>query len=627
MLQKIHDKAKGWVAYAIIGLITIPFALWGINQYFEGGGKRIVAVVNGEEILEPAVRVQLEQLRQRMPQQLANNEELIKPMALDATINQTLLDQLIKEFGFRASNAEVSNAIMQVPQFQVNGQFDAATYQRLLETQGLSPALYEQNVRAELTQAQLQDGINLTGFVPLSAAKTYQALQGQEREIETFTLKADNFKAQVQIPETAINEYYEKNKQSFMTEERVKLAYIELDRNELLSSIETNDEALKAYFETNKDHYAIPEERIASHILVSIADPQGPEQDKTAKARIDALHADIKAGKLTFEQAAREQSDDKTAAAQNGSLGTIVAGDWDPSFEKEVFSLAAGAMSAPIKTPSGYEIIKVTEIKPSQLRSYEQAKADVERDYRRTTAEQKAGDLIDQLEKLAFENSGDLAPAATATGLPVKQSDWITRTKGEGIFADEKARQEAFSEDVRNGRNSGVINLGESRALVIRSVAREEAKQKTLAEVKETIIQILMAEEARKLATQKGAELVKQLTATKSWTALDTSGLGASTEVAKSGFIKRSGSNVAPEVAQYVFAMTKPAANVSTWDGVALANGDYVVIQLKQVKDGTAKEDLQVTQSFGRNVAQSELNAMFQALRDAAKIERFPEKL
>ncbi|WP_020559887.1 SurA N-terminal domain-containing protein [Thiofilum flexile] len=627
MLQKIHDKAKGWVAYAIIGLITIPFALWGINQYFEGGGKRIVAVVNGEEILEPAVRIQLEQLRQRMPAQLANNEELMKPMALDATINQTLLNQIIKEFGFRASNTEVSEAIRQVPQFQVNGQFDTATYQRLLETQGLSPALYEQDVRSKLTQAQLQDGINLTGFVPLKASESYQALQGQEREIETFILKADNFKSQVQIPETAINEYYEKNKKSFMTEERVKLAYVELDRNELLNSITATDDELKGFFDTNKDHYAVPEERTASHVLISIPDPQGEEQDKATKARIDKLYDDIQAGKITFEQAAREQSDDKTAAAQDGSLGVIVAGDWDPSFEKAVFGLAKGTISQPIKTPSGYEIVKVTEIKPAQPRTYEQAKVDVERDYRRDKADKKAVDIVDQLEKLAFENNGDLAPAASATGLAVKQSDWVTRTKGDGIFGTESLRQEAFSEDVRNGKNSGVISLGESRAVVIRSIQREDAKQKSLAEVKESIIQILTAEEARKLASQKGTALVKQLAAANAWTVLDTSGLGASTDVAKLGFIQRTGSPVAPELAKYVFAMTKPAANASTWDGVALANGDYTVVQLKQVKEGAVKDDIQVTQGFGRSVSQSELNAMFQALRDAAKIERFPENL
>lgn len=628
MLQTIHDKAKGWIAYAIIGMITVPFALWGINQYFEGGGKRVVAVVNGEEVLEPAVRAQLDQLKQRIPQQLANNDELIKPMALDAAINQVLLDQIIKDFGFRASNTEISDTIRKVPNFQVNGQFDPTTYQRLLETQGLSPASYEQSVRAEVTQSQLQDGIDLTGFVPLSEANRYQALQGQEREIETFTLKVDNFKSQAQVAETAINDYYEKNKKSFMTEERVKLAYIELDRNELLNTITVNEADLKSYFDTNKDHYTTPEERKVSHILVNIADPQGAEQDKAAKERIEAIAAEIKAGKLTFEQAAREKSDDKTAAAQDGALGNVVAGDWDPSFEKVVFSTKVGEVSEPIKTPSGYELVKVTEIKPSTPRTFEQAKADVERDYRRDTADKKATDMTDKLQDLTFENQGDLAPAAKATGLVVKQSDWVSRSSTDPVLSNPQVLEAAFSEDVRNGKNSEIITIGDTRTLVLRSTAREDAKQKSLAEVKESIIQTLTAEEARKLAAQKGTDLVKQLTTANNWTVLDTAvSAGSSATVTKAGFVKRVGSTVPAEVVQKVFAMTKPNANAATWEGVALANGDYTIVQLKQVKEGVVKEDLQTTQSFGRITAQSELNAMFQALRDQAKIERFPENL
>lgn len=624
MLQKIHDKAKGWIAYAIIGMITIPFALWGINQYFEGGGKRPLAVVNGEDVLEPAYREQLDLIKSRAPNA---NEDFLKTIALDAAINEVVKSQIVKNFGFRASNAEVKDYILTNPQFQVNNKFDPATYQRLLEAQGNSPASFEEAVRVGLSTDHLEQGIRLTSFVPLTAAKQYQALQGQEREVESFTLKAENFKSQVQIPETAINEYYEKNKKSFMTEERIKLAYLDIDRNELLNSVQVNADDLKRYFDTNKDRYISHEERKASHILVTIADPKGPDQEKAAKERATALFNDIKAGKTTFEQAAREKSDDKTSATQDGALGAIVTGDWDPAFEKAVYGATLNTPTEPVQTPSGYEIIKVTEIKPAVQRTFEEAKADAERDYKREETDKKFADLVDKLQKLAFENQGDLAPAAKATGLTVKQSDWVTRAKGDGVFAIDAAREAAFAEDVRNGKNSDVVTLGESRAVVLRSVGFEESKQKSLAEVKESIIQTLTAEETRKLATQKGNDLIKQLKAANNWNVLDTSGLGASTAVVKSGFIKRVGGQLPKEVVQSVFSMTKPATNASTWSGVPLANGDYAIVQLKQVKEGEVKDDVNAVQSFGKITAQTELNALFQSLRDAAKIERFPENI
>ena len=49
MLQNIRDRASGWIAYVIVIGISIPFALWGIDQYFTGGNV-IVAQVNDTKI-------------------------------------------------------------------------------------------------------------------------------------------------------------------------------------------------------------------------------------------------------------------------------------------------------------------------------------------------------------------------------------------------------------------------------------------------------------------------------------------------------------------------------------------------------------------------------------------------
>ncbi|MEO1945011.1 MAG: SurA N-terminal domain-containing protein, partial [Candidatus Thioglobus sp.] len=52
MLSTIRNKSKGWVAYLIVGLITVPFALFGINQYFTGVSNVAVAVVNDDDIMK-----------------------------------------------------------------------------------------------------------------------------------------------------------------------------------------------------------------------------------------------------------------------------------------------------------------------------------------------------------------------------------------------------------------------------------------------------------------------------------------------------------------------------------------------------------------------------------------------
>ncbi len=55
MLQNIRDKAQGWIAWAIVILISIPFALWGIQEYLGSGSEPVVATVNGDDITEQAL--------------------------------------------------------------------------------------------------------------------------------------------------------------------------------------------------------------------------------------------------------------------------------------------------------------------------------------------------------------------------------------------------------------------------------------------------------------------------------------------------------------------------------------------------------------------------------------------
>ena len=50
MLAAIRNKSKGWVAYLIVGLITIPFALFGIQDYVSRSANASIATVDGEDI-------------------------------------------------------------------------------------------------------------------------------------------------------------------------------------------------------------------------------------------------------------------------------------------------------------------------------------------------------------------------------------------------------------------------------------------------------------------------------------------------------------------------------------------------------------------------------------------------
>jgi len=628
MLQTIHDKAKGWVAYAIVGLITVPFALFGIEQYIGGGGKLAAAVVNGEEISVEQVQNTLREMKQQFGGQLppGMDDAALKTAALDSVINQALIQQKIRDGGYRASDQNVADAIVAIEVFQKDGKFDQQTYDNFLKMQRRDPASFEAQVRADLTEQQLRDTAVTTAFIPKAEMERYESLRNQQRELEIFTLKMTDFQAQAQVSDQQVADYYAQNKAAFMTEEKVQIAYLELKRDDLAAKLTLDEAALQQWFEDNAERYAKPEERTVSHILVSVDDPA---KDAEAKQRIDALYADIQAGKRTFEDVAKTDSDDKNTADNGGSLGAIVLADWGPEFTKAVTALAVGQMSEPVKTEAGYEIIRVTEIKPAVAQEFVTVKAAVEKDYRTEQADKAFVDAADKMQTLAYENDGDLAPIATALGLSVQQSDWATQSQGQGIVADEKIRSTAFTEEVlKSGKNSEALELADGHVVVLRVINHEAAAQKPLEVVQADIRSQLLVQASRQLTAQKGEAVLAKLNTTQAWSALTDEGVGNESGVEKLGLVARTDSKLSPEISQKAFAMNAPVEGKSSWAGIVLSTGDYVVINVKAVKTGDATSaDATSSRLYGQSLGMRELSAMLEGLRESAEIETHPENL
>ncbi len=623
MLQAIHDKAKGWVAYAIVGFISIPFVLFGINSYFEGGSAAPAAIVNGEEIDSREVQNQLAQLRQQFGRMGANlGDEQLRQIALDNVINRALLRQKADEAGYRASSTEVANTIRQY--FQADGQFDAEQYQRYLTTQRRNQGEFENQIREDLTQGHFQQAIVGTAFVPKSQAEYYQSLRQQTRDVETFTLKMADFEAQVTISDEQVADYFEKNKERYMTEERVKLAYLDIDQTVLAESILVTDEELEAHYDENASEYVTPEEREVSHILVEIKD----EDEAAAQAKADGLYQAISSGERTFEDVAQNDSDDKVAAENKGLLGSVVVGDWGADFEKAVFALEVNVVSEPVKTEAGYEILRVNSITEAVQESFAEVKESLAENYRATKAADLYLDKTDQVQTLAYEQSGDLAPAAEAAGIEIQQTDWVTRSSGEGVGANPQLRQVAFSDEVLVERkNSEPIELKDTQAVVIRVIEHEPAEQKPLDEVKAEIVAALTTQEARSLTASKGEELLTKLAETNDWSALTESGLGDAAAVDKAGKVERTGSEMSPVVVGKVFGMARPEADKRSWDSAVLPEGDYVLIALNGVEDGATEVDEAAGQLFTGSVSRRESGALLKALRERAEVELKTENL
>ena len=634
MLQNIRDKATGWIAYLIVGFITIPFLFWGIQSYLGVGGKMNVATVNGSEIpvqqFQRALQQQQRQLREmfggKIPPELVEGVE-IKQSVLANMIQHEVLRQVTRKNGWRVSDLVVAEAIRSNPQFQVNGQFSKQRYEQILQMQRLSKPGYEAIIRESLQQDQLREVANSTGFFPIADQRKFLQLQGQKRAIDYLLLDRHRFDNEISIDDAEIEDYYEKHSNRFLTPEQVQLEYLILDRNELAKAVAVDDAEVKATYDRDRELYRTPETRQASHILIKVAETATDEEKKAAAQKAEAAYKEASSG-ADFAELAKKYSDDILTRDKGGNLGKLSHGDMPKEFEDVLFSLKEGEISQPAKTSKGYEIIRLDKIEGGEQKPFEAVREQIANDLRMQEVDRQFVDLSDKLVTLTYENPESLAVAADDLGLEIKETDWFTRKGGKGIAGNPKVLAAAFSDEVlQDQQNSDLIELDDGSVAVVRVKDHKAAAPRPLEEVKAEIDKILRNEKLAARAREMGESVLKRLENGVSLATLAQE-LGASVQTAD---VTRKSTEVAPELLRAAFTMPAGDGGKSSFRGVPMRDGNYALVVLKKVTvPEIADDELKGNPELERLLAEYNdryYQALYKAIESRQDIEVFDDQL
>jgi peptidyl-prolyl cis-trans isomerase D len=631
MLQTIRDRAQGWIAWAIVALISVPFALWGIQSYLGVGGEPIAATVNGAEIPVRDLDRGVEQARLEMRERLgpaydpaAFDDKRLRVEVLGSLIRETLLLGEVGRLGLRVSDQDVQIQVLGDPAFQKDGRFDKDAYERLLRYQGLTPRAYEEQLRSRLAASQLARAVTASELVTSRELADYQRLMDQKRELSYVTFPLSGYQSGAPIEESEITAFYEANRERFHSPEQVKVDYLVLDSETLASRVQVKDEELRAAYDADQARFAQPERRNVRHILRKVSEDADEKAAQSVLDEVSKLRGRILAGE-SFEEIAKASSEDPGSAASGGSLGLIEAGIMVPAFDKAAFAAEPGKVSEPVRTQFGYHLIEVTEIKPSQIKPFEEVRAQIKEELSKQRAEELYYDLGERLAGLTYESPDSLVPAAEALGLTVQHSDWISRAeRGEGLLAQPKVIAAAFSDEVRlEGRNSDMVEPERDRlqAVVVHVTDHREASTKPLSEVRDPIVAELKGQMARKAAAAAADALLAKLSKTTDWAAADPA-----LKPESLGLVDRRAANVPAPVLEAAFKLPRPGAGAASVGTTTLDSGDAAVVMVSRVEDGQpapkvdgkpAAETYILTQIIGRAVSE----AMIVDMESRARIE------
>lgn len=627
MLLDLRDGIRNskWLKYLLVTIICIPFALFGVNSYFGGHGPDYAVKVNGEKVSLNAFQNAYQQQRAQIAQAFGGRipegfdlASMVNGQAMDTLVTREVMRQSTVENNFAISDEALAQRLLEVNEFTVDGRFDKDRYQLQLQSMGVSAADFENQYRSDLIMQQLSGSVVGTGFSLASENSRLAALRDQQRVVETITFDVAARAEAVEVSDADVQAYYDENTSSFNNPEKVTVEYIELKVDNLEASVEVTDEALKGYYDSNKTQWVVPEKRDASHILLAVEDDSDAD-DKLAEAT--ALLERINAGE-SFEELAKEFSDDPGSGAQGGSLGEFGSGVMVAPFEEAAFAMQENEISEPIRSDFGYHIIRLNKIIPEQGQQFDEVKEEVEKQYRVEQAETEFFAASDLLSNASYENSDSLQPASDETGLEIQTSDWIDINSTEGVGQYRQVIAAALSDEVLNqGLNSAVLEVGENHAIVLRTLDHQEEEPKPLEEVSEDIVSRLQTERATEQLNELAAGLETEL-ASGDAAAVAEANDGEYLDI---GAVGRTDPELDRQINRALFQMPKPAEGASTYETVTTSDGNIALvifsgIEMPAAVDATNTDNAEPTGTPA--AASNEFQAMIATLEESAKVER-----
>ena len=658
MLQTLRDKTSGWIATIVLGLLIIPFAFVGVNEYMGGGTDNAVAKVEApptwwksaptwwpvsmfwqhEEVTQEEFRTRFEQARQQQREAMGENFDARefetqenKLLVLDQLIDRKVMQLNAKRSGIAVSDDAVRKTITEA--FQVGGKYDQASYAAFLSGRGMTAAKFESEQRDNLQLALIPQGIAESGFVTGKEMDRLIKLLGETRDVTIAALKAPEIGADTAaVTDAQIKAWYEAHPADYKQGESVSLEYVDVDAATLSPTTAPVDEAaLRKRYEQEKSRFMSAEQRLASHILIMVPADANAAAQKAAEQKAAALAAQAKQPGADFAALAKANSQDDGSKNNGGELPWVARdGTMTKPFEDAMFSMQPGEISGPIKTEFGYHVLQLREIKPGQGKSFEEVRDVLAREQADSEGERAYNDLAGRVVNEVLKNPTSLAPAAKAVGLPVQRIGPFSRATASGIAANPAVLRAAFSDSlVQDGTVSDPIEIGPKHAVFIRVLQHTPEQAQPIAQVRDAVIAAIRTDRAAKAAEKAADAILARIAKGETLPAIAAADKLQTGELPG---IPRGAPMPSPEINAAIFATQKPAAGKASVGKARMEDGNYVVFVVNKVTEGdltkiTPEQRMQLQQQVAQMGAAGDVASYVGALRKQYKITRREDKL
>ncbi len=478
MLKVFRDNLRNlapvlWVVIAVF--VLLMFAYPGDSG---SAGSSAAATVNGTDISYASYQQAYRNLEDRFRQIYGESytpdlaKQIGLPMqAINSLVAQEILLEEAKDLGLAATDEEVRKTILEFPAFQnERGNFDNELYARTLRSNRLTVDGFEKDTRRQLLLQKFNRVLADSVWISDAEAERSAREETESAQIRYVKLTAADITEDLPVSQPELETYFADHRDEFSIEEQRALTYLSINNNVVRASLEISDEDLQAYYDANPDEFTREEQVRARHILLFVSEERTAEQ---ATSELEALKARIEGGE-TFDDLARQYSEDEETKERGGNLGFFGRNRMTPQFEQAAFAADAGSLVGPVENQlgprTGYHLIQVENKREGGLQPFEEVKNRIrvrqQTDQARVRTEAVSKEIQSEIGGRIFGSLAELEEYASGNDLiGVESTALVTRDANiPGIGRNAAFNQAAFA--TTEGILSEPVRIGAGWALV-----------------------------------------------------------------------------------------------------------------------------------------------------------------
>ena len=598
-IQKIRNNSSGVIAKTIAGTIIVTFALFfGWGTVFTGSDVNNIAKVNGKNIdlvdLSFETRTQQYLFNQRYPgQDMDFDQDMLRTLSTNSLIRRELIVQYLDSLGVNIPDQVALKTFRDDDSFQIEGQYSEERFEAVVRSLGFTGNDYIKRVGQDLALDLWRTSLVKSEFVTEPEIKNILTLVNQTRDVSFVTYKINSIKEQIQPSEEQKKEFYQEDKNQFLKKAEIKLRYIELQQENLRTTIKVSEEEIKNEYSFYVDNFNTKPVRAISHIMLNFSDNESKEK----AIKLAKIISDEARDKSNFLDLVQKHSEDEGTISSGGDLGVSDGSSFPFEFESAIKDMKVGEISKPILLDVSVHVLLLRDYKVPVPESYQDIKSSFQERLVDTKLEYAYSDLIDKAGDLIY-SSNDLDDLSNELGVSVKNTEFFSKSSATSFFKNNEVQELIFSDEQLEGI-SDLIEIKDDLSIVIEVEEFNPAFIQDYEQVELEINKIVID----RLAVSKAKEMADQLVSNLETSNLEILANDLNLEFQSYKEISRD-SSLLPQTALFDLFNISRGHQGKNYYISSQKNGDVIVLFLEKINE------------FNKEITQEEIDQFRKIIQD-----------